>query len=55
MRDFKHDFTSMGDESNYPMVNTFFSTTLLENWDAFSSPVATVGSSKFADILNVTT
>ena len=33
MQDFKHDFTSMGDECNYPLVSTFFSTTLLGNWD----------------------
>ena len=29
MKDFKHDFTSMGEECNCPMVSTFFSTTLL--------------------------
>ena len=33
MQDFKHDLTSMRDECNYPMVSTFFSTTLLGNWD----------------------
>ena len=33
MQDFKHDLTSMGDECNFLMVNTFFSTTLLGNWD----------------------
>ena len=33
MKDFKHDFTSMLDECNCPMVSTFFSTTLLGNWD----------------------
>ena len=33
MQDFKHDLTRMGDEYNCPMVNTFFSTTLLGNWD----------------------
>ena len=33
MQDFKHDHTSMGDECNCPMVSTFFSTTLLGNWD----------------------
>ena len=33
MKDFKHDFTSMGEECNCPMVSTFFSTTLLGNWD----------------------
>ena len=54
MQDFKRDLTSMGDECNCPMVNTFFSITLLENWDEFSSSVATVGSSIFADILNAT-
>ena len=33
MQDFKHDLTSMGDECSCPMVSTFFSTTLLGNWD----------------------
>ena len=33
MQDFKHDLTSMGDECNYLMVNTFFSTTLRGNQD----------------------
>ena len=33
MQDFKHDLTSMGDECNCPMANTFFGTTLLGNWD----------------------
>ena len=33
MKDFKHDLTSMGDECNCPMVNAFFDTTLLGNWD----------------------
>ena len=33
MQDFKNDLPSMGDECNYPMFNTFFSTTLLGNWD----------------------
>ena len=33
MQDFKHDLTNMGDECNCPMVRTFFSTTLLGNWD----------------------
>ena len=33
MQDFKHDLTSMGDECNCLMVSTFFSTTLLGNWD----------------------
>ena len=31
MQDFKHDLTSMGDECNCPVVNTFFSTTFLGN------------------------
>ena len=31
IQDFKHDFTSMGDECNCPMVSTFFSTTFLGN------------------------
>ena len=33
MQDFKHYHTSMGDECNCLMVSTFFSTTLLGNWD----------------------
>ena len=33
MQDFKHDLTNLGDECNCLMVNTFFSTTLLGNWD----------------------
>ena len=33
MQDFKHDLTSMGDEHNCLMASTFFSTTLLWNWD----------------------
>ena len=32
MQDFKHDFTSMGDEYNYLMVRTFFSITIIGNW-----------------------
>ena len=33
LQDFKHDCTSMGDECNFLMISTFFSTTLLGNWD----------------------
>ena len=33
MHDFKHDLTTKGDECNCPVVSTFFSTTLLGNWD----------------------
>ena len=33
MPDFKHDLTSMGDESNCLMDWTLFSTALLGNWD----------------------
>ena len=33
IQDFKYDLTSMGDECNCPMVKTFFSTTLLVDWD----------------------
>ena len=33
MQDFKYDITSMGDECNCLMVSTFFSTTLLGNWN----------------------
>ena len=32
-QDFKYDLTSMGDECSCPMVSTFFSITLLGNWD----------------------
>ena len=32
-QDFKYDLTSMGDECRCPMVSTFFSITLLGNWD----------------------
>ena len=32
-QDFKYDLTSLGDECNFPMVRTFFSTTLLGNQD----------------------
>ena len=33
MQDFKHDVTSIGDECNCLVASTFFSTTLLGNWD----------------------
>ena len=33
MQDFKHDLTIMGDECSCSMFSTFFSTTLLGNWD----------------------
>ena len=33
MQDFKHDLTSMGDKYSCLMASTFFSTTLLGNWD----------------------
>ena len=33
MREFKHDLTSMGEECDCLMASTFFSTTLLGNWD----------------------
>ena len=33
MQYFKHDLTSMEDECSCQMISTFFSTTLLENWD----------------------
>ena len=33
MQDFKHDLTSIGDECSCPVVSTFFSATLLGNWD----------------------
>ena len=33
MQDFKYDLTSMVVECDCPMVSTFFSTTLLGNWD----------------------
>ena len=33
MQDFKRDLTSMGDEYDCLMASTFFSITLLGNWD----------------------
>ena len=33
MLDFQHDRTRMGDECNCPVASTFFSATLLGNWD----------------------
>ena len=33
MQNFKHYLTSIGDECSFPMVRTFFSITLLGNWD----------------------
>ena len=33
IQDFKHDLTIMGDECSCSMFSTFFSTTLLGNWD----------------------
>ena len=30
---FKHGITSMGDECSFPMISTFFGTTLLGDWD----------------------
>ena len=33
IEDFKHDLTSMGDEYNYPVVGTSFSTMLPGDWD----------------------
>ena len=33
LKDFEHNITSMGDECNCSMVSTFFSATLLGNWD----------------------
>ena len=33
IQDFKHDVTSVGDERNCPVGRTFFSSTLLGNWD----------------------
>ena len=53
IQDFKRNLTSMGDEYNCPRVSTFFDKI---NWElifSFSSPVATTGSSGFADIMNV--
>ena len=50
MQDFNHDLTSMGDECNCPMVSTFFSTTLLGNWDE-DWPFSVQWSSRFADVL----
>ena len=33
MQDLKHDLTSMGDECNCLMVNSFFGNALLGKWD----------------------
>ena len=33
MQDFQHDLISMGDECNCLLVRTFFSTSVLGNWD----------------------
>ena len=33
LKDFEHNFTSMGSEHNYPVVSTFFSTALLWDWN----------------------
>ena len=33
IQDFKHDVTSVGDERSCPVGRTFFSSTLLGNWD----------------------
>ena len=44
----------MGNVCNCLMVSTFFGATLLGNWDEdwpFSTPVATSGSSRFADLM----
>ena len=42
MQDFEYNLATMGDECNWPVVWTFFSTTLLGNWDEdWPFPVAT--------------
>ena len=33
VQNFNLDLTSMGDERSCPVISTFFSTTLLGNWD----------------------
>ena len=33
LEDIEHNLPSVGDECSCPMVSTFFSTTLLGNWD----------------------
>ena len=56
LKDFEHSLASMGSEHKWLVVWTFFSTALLWNCDGkltFSSPVATAGFSKFADIISV--
>ena len=46
-QDFKHDLSSTADECNCLMVRTFFSTTLLGNWDEdWPFSVATPGPSR---------
>ena len=54
LKDFEHNLTNMESEHSCPVLQTFFSTDLLGNWDedTFSSLVATTGFSKFADILS---
>ena len=55
MQDFKHDLASMGDERHCPTVSTFlwyYPSWELEWGFTFSSPVATAGSSRSADITN---
>ena len=47
----------MGDECNCLMASTFFSATLLGNWDedwSFLSPAVTAGSFRVADMLSAT-
>ena len=54
MQDFKHDLTSMGDEYNCLTVSTFLVLPFLGTGmrTDLSTPVATAGSSRFADIMN---
>ena len=64
MQDFKHDFTNMGDEYNFflemNIIVWWFEHSLvlpflrIEIRNYLSTPVATAGSSNFADILSAT-
>ena len=58
MQDFNHDLSSMGEECNCLMVWTFFSATLLGNWDeGWPYPVfwLLLGLADLWNILNVNT
>ena len=55
MQEFKHDLISREMNAIVQWLEHSLSTTLLRNWDEnWSSPVATAGSFRFADILTAT-